>query len=582
MMRRFRGSVVSEGLAKGEVFIITSGEIRVQERRVDETKRGAEVERFEKAVLLARKDIAEIAAKAESQLNKDVSGVVSSLLVFLEDQVGLLDPIRRLIREDGLDAPSAVTRRFQELVQEFKALPEPLPSRVGDLLDLERRLVARVMGRRWTTRVDRLPRKVIIVAEDLTPTQTAALDRSRVLGIVTDRGGPASHTAILARQLGIPAVVGVGGIFRHARQGEQLLVDALGGEVILNPDSNSLHTWRVKQRRLNEQKRKLEGRTLEPVTLDGVTIQLMANIDRGESARKLVELGVDGVGLFRTEFLYLGRDDAPDEEDQVAHYRGLLESMAPHPVCFRTFDFGADKFEHRLGLVQEPNPFLGLRSIRLSFEHEELFRAQLRAILRASVVGEARIMFPLVSDLADFRRARRIMHEIEEDLRSTGIPFREDIPVGAMVEVPAAALTARNLCREADFLSIGTNDLTQYTLAVDRTNAQVAPLFKPHHPGVLRLMQMSIEAARERGRPVSACGEMAGAERYVPVLLGLGLRTLSMSAPRVFEVVNRIRALRVEDCRELALSMLTSDDAQEADAHLDAFLKRLPRRPPRR
>jgi phosphotransferase system enzyme I (PtsI) len=573
MTMRFRGSTVSEGFARGEAYIITSGEIRVPQARVEgETRIREEVQRLERAVGQVKRDLAELEVATRSKL-KEASAVVSSLVTMLEDEVGLIEPIRALIRS-GQEAASAVFDHFAQLIAQWRQLPPPLPSRVPDLHDLERRLVSRLMGRRWSTDLGRLPRRVIIVAEDLTPTQTASLDKDKVLAFVTDRGGPASHTAILARHLGIPAVVGLGNLSEHARQGDPILVDALAGEVILEPESADIRRYSLRQRSLQQRVRKLRLDEVPARTRDRAQIQILGNIDAGEGARDLLDIGVRGVGLFRTEYLYLGREDAPDEQVQVEHYRQLLEAMSPDPVAIRTFDFGADKFDHRVGILPEANPFLGMRSIRLSFARLELFRAQLRAICRASVVGNARIMFPMITDLDEFRRAKQVLHEVMEELRDAGIPFDESMLVGAMVEVPAAALTAPNLLREADFLSIGTNDLVQYTLAVDRTNAQVAHLFQPSHPSVLRLMKMTIDAAHRARKPVSACGEMAGSKRHIPVLLGLGLTALSMSATRVADAVESIRNVRLQECEDLAVAMMTSDHAAEAEAHLDTFFQR--------
>ena len=558
MTRRFKGSVVSEGFASGPVQLVTSGEIRVREGHVDPTEVEREQQRFAKALGVARRDLLALESSARSQLG-ELTQVVHSLLAFLDDDVAVIAPIRRLIAEELWDAPSAVTRCFRALVAQFKALPEPLPSRVPDLVDVERRILAGLSGGVFPANLGRLQRKVIIVAEDLTPTQTATLDREKVLAFVTDRGGPGSHTAILARHLGIPAVVGVGGLSRVANQGDQILVDAMMGEVVLDPDPETTRLFRSRSSRRVSKAKTFRLDSLPAVTRDQQRITLCANIDTGMQARELREMGVPGVGLFRTEYLYLGKADAPDEEYQVSHYRTLFETMAPHPVTVRTFDFGADKFDHRLGIPPEPNPFLGLRSLRLCFERPGFFRSQLRALLRAAVAGNVRIMFPMVADLQDFRRARTLLEEVRADLVREGVPHAAHVPVGAMVELPSAALTAPNLLREADFVSIGTNDLTQYTLAVDRTNSHVAHLFQPHHPAVLRLIKMTIDAALRAKKPVSACGEMAGSPRYVPVLLGFGLTEFSMAATRSLEVTERIRALRVDECQELALAMVSSD-----------------------
>ena len=580
-MRRMRGSVVSDGLARGTAHIITPGEIHIREGRIAAEDAESEIQRLERALQATRRDIERLQQEARPALGEAIE-VIGTYLALLDDHVGLLNPIRVRIRNESLDAPTAVTRRFRELVSEFKSLPEPLPSRVPDLLDLERRILEHLLGRRSGTRLDSLPRKVIIVADDLSPTQTASLDREKVLAFVTDRGGPASHTAILARHLGIPAVVGLGDVTRATRQGDLVLVDGFTGAVTIDPDEETLHNFQMKIRRTQVRSRKftLAGHALR--TRDGEAITVRANIDTGEAAASLNEAGVPGVGLFRTEFLYLGRESAPDEEAQAEHYRQLIKAMAPHPVSIRTFDFGADQFADGLGVPRVPNPFLGVRSIRLAFAHEDLFRAQLRAILLAAPAGRAQIMFPMISDLEEFRRAKAILLSAAEEVRSAGHALDPDIKIGAMIELPAAVLTARDILREADFLSLGTNDLTQYTLAVDRTNAHVASLFRPHHPAVLRLVRMTVDAAAEAGKPLTACGEMAADAHYVPVLLGLGLRRLSLALPRLPVVADVIRRLDLQDCNDLAAGMLASSGPDEAWALLQQFQGSLPRRVPRR
>lgn len=580
-MQRFRGTSVSEGIARGEAFLFTSGEMRVREHRISEERTEQELERLQRALDATRRDIRQLESQARERLGEMIE-VIRTYQAFLDDEVGLLKPIRSLIRDEHWSAPSAVTRRFAELVEEFRSLPEPLPSRVPDLLDLERRIVGHLLGHRGGAHLDRLPRRAIIVADDLTPTQTASLDRSRVLAIATDRGGPASHTAILARHLGIPAVVGLGNITHSVAHGDQAIVDGFSGDLIIDPDERTVRKYATRQRRMQARARWLKRAEVSPRTRDGLEVEIMANLDTLEAAQEGRRMGLRGVGLFRTEYLYLGLEEAPDEGMQEEQYRMLLKDQAPNPVCIRTFDFGADKFSHAVGMPEEPNPFLGMRAIRLSFAYESVFRAQIRAILRASTAGNCRIMLPMVSDVAEYRKARAMILEEMDRLLADGVDFNHEVKIGAMVETPSAALTAGHLAREAHFLSIGTNDLTQYTLAVDRTNPFVAGMFQPGHPSVLRLIHETVRAAEEAGIPVTACGEMAGARRYVPVLLGLGLKTISMSPALVPGVVERISRLRLSSCREVAARMLEAGDSREAECLLDGFIQKLPRRTTRR
>lgn len=581
-MQRLNGIVVSEGLARGEVLVVGAVDPIVKERRISKADQKKEIARFEKALTATRRDINELKEQTRAVLG-DASEIIQTYLAYLGDDSYLLDPIRELILVDRLDAAAAVARRFDAVADELRPLPEPLPSRIPDLQDIKRRMIGNLHGRKVTSSLERLPKRVILVADDLAPTMTATLDREKVLAIVTDRGGPASHTAILARHLGIPALVGLGSLMKIVETGDQILVDGLNGAVVLHPDEATVAEFESRKRRLTRGPRQGHSLASGVRTSDGEEIELVGNIDSGEGAKELRDLGVRGVGLFRTEYLYLGREDAPDESLQTQHYARLLRDMAPYPVCIRTMDFGADKWDHRVGAGHEPNPFLGMRAIRLSFAHENVFRAQLRAILRAASSGKAKIMFPMITDAAEFRRARAVVDDEISKLALTGVNVKSDIPVGAMVEVPAAALTSDALLEVADFISLGSNDLTQYTLAVDRTNPLVASLYLPHHPAVLRLIKIAADAARRSRKPISVCGEMAGSRRHFPILLGLGIRTLSMAASRVHDVVDQIRKLSIASCTKLAVDLLASSDADEAGRILDEFhgdsARRVTRRP---
>jgi phosphotransferase system enzyme I (PtsI) len=373
--------------------------------------------------------------------------------------------------------------------------------------------------------------------------------------------------------MGIPAVTGLSEISTAVPQRARVVIDGLEGALVVEPDrettQNTQKYAKVIRSLTRERHRVAERMPYQVATADGQPIDVLCNIDTAEKAHDLADAGFAGVGLFRTEFLYLGRTTAPDEDAQSSLYADLLRAFGPRPVVIRTMDFGADKFDDRMN-VKEPNPFLGLRSIRLSFEREEIFRAQIRAILRASPFGSARILFPLITDAAEFRRARAIVDSVKADLAKRRVRFAPSVPVGAMVELPAAALEASRLLEVADFLSIGSNDLTQYTLAVDRTNGRVAHLFRPHHPSVCRLIDMTVKAGLQARKPVSLCGEMAGNPRYVPLLIGLGLRSLSMAPTRAPVAIDLMRGLTVPACEDLARAVLDSADADEAGAHLDA------------
>ncbi len=577
MSRRLRGTVVSEGLVRGEALVVATGEVYVPEGRVSENLVEREVQRFRKAVEATRFDITKEERAARERLG-EMSEIIGWYLTILSDETTLLTPIEELIRTERFTATYACFTRFAAVAKQFEDVGEPLASRVPDIIDVKRRLIAHLRGGKGggVAALDRLKRKVIIIADDLTPSQTATLDRDRVLAFATDRGGPAGHTAILARHLGIPAIVGLDHVTKMIRSGEQVIIDGtVRGEVIVNPDEEDLHGYSVLKQRLQARRRRIHLDQDRALTKDDVEIEILGNVDRHEEVLGLRQLGVRGVGLFRTEFLFLGKD-APDEEAQRAIYAKILRDMAPHTVCIRTMDFGADKWDHRVGGSREPNPFLGMRAIRLSFAHEPFFRAQIRAILRASLEGTCQIMFPMICDATEFRRARALVDSVRDELRKEGTPFDERVQIGAMVEVPSAALTAESLAAEADFLSIGTNDLTQYVLAVDRTNPLVAEMFVPYHPAVLRLMRMTVAACESQGKAVSACGEMAGMADCAPIMLGLGLTRLSMASGRVPEVVSQIRRLNRDACRGLVDRLQDADGAETAGHLMASFLQHLP------
>ncbi|NRA96871.1 MAG: phosphoenolpyruvate--protein phosphotransferase [Planctomycetes bacterium] len=571
MSRRVRGTIVSEGLARGEALVVATGEVFVPEERVSENLVEREVHRFRRSVDAARAEIAEEEKAARERLG-EMSEIIGWYLTILADETTLLQPIEDMMRRERYTARYATFRRFTEIAAQFEGAGEPMASRVPDIIDVKRRLISHLRGgRKPLGELERLKRKVVIIADDLTPSQTASLDREKVLAFATDRGGPAGHTAILARHLGIPAIVGLDNVTSMVRSGEPVIIEGLlRGEVIVEPDQNDVHEYQTLSRRLQARRRRVHLDQDRALTKDGVPITILGNIDRGEQVQGLRELGVQGVGLFRTEFLFLGKT-APDEEAQRQHYSRLLRDMAPHSVCIRTMDFGADKWDHRVGGGGEPNPFLGMRAIRLSFAHEALFRTQLRAILRASLEGSCQIMFPMISDVAEFRRAVEILQSVKDELRRENAPFDDRVEVGAMIEVPSAALTVENMLADVDFVSLGTNDLTQYTLAVDRTNPLVAEMFVPHHPAVLRLMHRTVAKCEAHGTPLSACGEMAGTAEYAPVMLGLGLTRLSMAAGRVPDVVTRIRKLSREACRDVLDRMLNADGAAAAHQILTDF-----------
>lgn len=568
-MRTFRGTSVSEGVAAGEALVLLHGLVQPPDSMIAPSQRTKEIARFKRALEVTRKDIEKIEHDTRDRLG-DLSRLLTVYKTFLDD-VTVIGPIEEAIRVKNFSASRALHGVVREFADRFIKMGEPFSNYAPELLDLERRVQARLLGNELVT-LGKLPRPVVIIADELAPMQALAIDREKVLAFATETGSPESHLAILARHLGIPAVTGLSDLTKSVGQSARVIVDGLDGTVIVDPDKETTQFYAKKIRSLTRERHMVAERMpYQVATADGVQLEVLCNIDITDAAHDLADAGFAGVGLFRTEFLYLGRATPPDETAQSTAYGELLGAFGSRPVVIRTMDFGADKFDDRVSAAKEPNPFLGLRSIRLSFEHEELFRTQIRAILRASVHGSARIMFPLITDAAEFRRARAIVDAVKADLVKKRVRFAPSIPIGAMVELPSAALESARLIEVADFLSIGSNDLTQYTLAVDRTNGRVAHLFKPHHPAVCRLIDITVRSAAAAKKPVSLCGEMGGNPRYVALLIGLGVRTFSMAAARVAPVLDIMRRVAVPECEALARSVLDCGGADESAALLEAF-----------
>lgn len=568
-MKVFRGISVSEGVASGAALVMLHGEIKIPDVTVPPSQREKEIARLERALAAVRRDIAKLEDETRGRIG-DLSRLLTVYQTFLDDAT-IVTPIVNAIRQKNLTAQSAVHNVVRGFAERFLKMGEPFSNYAPELLDLERRVQARLLGNELVT-LNRLPRPVVIIADELAPMQALAIDREKVLAFATESGSTESHTAILARHLGIPAVTGLRGLAKSVAQNTRVIVDGLEGSVVVEPDRDTLQRYAKVIRGITRERNKVAERMpYQVATRDGVQLDVLCNIDMTEGADDLADAGFAGVGLFRTEFLYIGRKEPPDENTQSATYAELLKAFGSRPVVIRTMDFGADKFDDRVSVLREANPVLGLRSIRLSFEREDLFRAQVRAILRASVHGSVRVMFPMITDQAEFRKAREIVESVKAELTRKRVKFAPSIPIGAMIELPAAALEAEHLLQEADFLSIGSNDLTQYTLGVDRTNGRVAHLYRPHHPAVCRLISLTVEAGLRAKKPVSLCGEMAGNPRYVPLLIGIGVRTFSMAPARVGPVIDLMRRVVVPECEALAKASLASGDADETAKLLEAF-----------
>ncbi len=568
-MQKIKGQKVSPGIAIGKVMILTSEEVKVREERVPEKKVESELRRFRRALDATEKDILDLLdEKADGPV--DVRRIISTSLEFLKDDT-LVSAIESSIEKERYSAPYAVSSTIAKLAEQLHKIDNPtFSSKVADLIDIEHRLLNNLLGGRLE-QVQNLDRQLILVADDLTPTQAINLDRDKVLAFAIERGSWASHTAILARALGIPAVVGAARVAHLATLGSQVIVDGDEGVVILDPDEDNIRDYRQRRRRSRRRTSiDAQQKELPSVTRDGQEIRLYCNIEVKEDVPRVREYGGRGVGLFRTEFLFLGRSEPLSEDEQYEVYKEALVGMQGNMVTIRSMDVGADKFDRSLGTHREPNPFMGERAIRISFAREEFFRVQLRALLRAGVHGKLRLMFPMIMDLGEFRRATEILEKSKQELRDRGAVFDEDLKVGSMIELPSAALSIESLAEEADFFSIGTNDLTQYTLGVDRLNQRVAHLYAPCHPAILRLLRHIVLVADKRGKYLSICGEMAGDPTYVPLLIGLGLRNLSLAPPMLPAVKKAVRAADSRACTRLAEKAMAAADAAEVRRLLDA------------
>lgn len=565
-----QGIAASPGVVFGRAFLYGEEELRIVETEIEESGIEEELNRFQEAVEKARREYNEIQKKIAMEIGKEMTRLFDAHLMLLEDAAE--ETIQR-IREERKNAEFT----FYQILEKVKSAILStgngyLGERTVDIQDVEKRVLRNLMGTKSQT-LGRLDCPVVIVARDLTPSDTASLDRRKVLGFATDLGGRTSHAAIVARSLGVPAVVGLGDISRRVRHGDLLILDGIRGVVYINPDQETLKLYqREKERFIQYERELLTFKDLPATTLDGRTVEVVANIELAEEIDSAIYYGAQGIGLYRTEYLYLARSSLPSEEEQYQAYRYIAEKMAPYPVIIRTFDLGGDKLLTGQDTVHELNPFLGWRAIRVSLKLLEVFKTQLRAILRASVMGNLRIMFPMISGLEELRRAKAILEETKQDLREERIAFDENCELGVMIEIPSAALVADQLAKEVDFFSIGTNDLIQYTIAVDRGNERIAYLFNPLHPAVLRLIKMIIEAGHNNGIWVGMCGEMSGEPLDIWLLLGLGLDEFSMSPIVLPEVKKIIRSITYKEAKTVAQRALELNTAEEVEAFIKCMM----------
>lgn len=565
------GVGVSPGLVIGPVYKASPGEAEFSDRVLNSGEVGDEIARFKSAVNVTRRQISVIQKNVKRAIGHQDASIFDVHKLILDD-AAFFDETIRLIEVEHLCAESAVRAVTSRYVEVLSAVEdEYLRERVADFKDVARRVLRNLTGEK-THALDGLKEKSIVVSPDLAPSETASLRRSLVLGFATDMGSTTSHSAIMARAMGIPAVVGLGDVTHRLSPGDWILMDGTEGVVILRPSEATLR----KYNRLSQQRRLIETRLtrlsdLPAETLDHHRITLAANIEFLEEALEIRKFGGKGVGLLRSEYLYIAHDELPTEEGQLAAYKGVASVLAPEAVVIRTVDLGGDKFASSVRMPPEMNPFLGFRAIRFCLAQPDIFKTQLRAILRASSFGKIRIMYPMISNVGEVIRANAILEECKAELRHENISYDPAIEVGVMIEIPSAALTADIIAKHVSFFSIGTNDLAQYTLAVDRVNDRVAHLYEPTHPGVLRLIKNTIDAGHARGIWVGVCGQMGGDPLMTLLLLGLGIDELSMSSSSIPAVKDLIRSVTFPQAVELAQTALSCETASEVLKHCRAL-----------
>jgi len=579
------GIAVSPGIAIGPALVLDTEGVMIPHRTVPPEQAAAEIARFHCALAETAADARDARARMTAKLGPTLGNIFGSHESMLEDRTVRIQ-VENRIRAEKFSAEYAVSRVIREIVKYLEdaggrggdAGAAEARRRATELIDIERQLLAALLGHP-TNPLDNITEPVVLLANDLMPSDTADFSPRTVRAFATESGGNTSHTAILAGALEIPAVVGIGRFRTDVSGGDTVIVDGCDGVLIIDPDEETLHRYEAKRAALLARPDRYESLRNKPSVTDDdppIPIRLLGNIELASEAAHCLERGAEGVGLYRTEFLYLNKATHPTEEEHYAAYTSVLEKLGSHrPVVIRTLDLGADKFSSVSGAVaNEKNPFLGLRSVRLCLHNIDLFKTQLRALLRAAVYGDLRVMFPMISTIDELRQCKTLLNEVKEDLEDAKIPFKRDVPIGTMIEVPSAALLSDVLAREVDFFSIGTNDLVQYTLAADRNNEHVANLYHPADPAVLRLIQQVVQAAqREQSRrsfDVNVCGEMSGEPLYIPLLVGLGLRQLSATPRKIPEIKRVIRHLRVSEAEQIAKHALTLESARQVMSWLRA------------
>jgi phosphotransferase system enzyme I (PtsI) len=566
-----KGIAASPGIVIGRAFLLEEEEFYISKRTIDDSDMKQEIIRFRKALTETIEEMDGIRQKVLKQLGKRHVRLFDVYVLILEDPI-LRNDVIKMVTEQRVNAEYALQMVIDKITKTFNIIDDGyLRDRSRDILDVGKRVLKRLLGRE-REELATLPSPVIVVAHNLTPADTIAMRKENVIGFVTDIGGRTSHTVIMAQSLEIPAVVGLKNVTKKVKPGDTIIIDGTEGIVIINPDSLTVENYERQKIKYSDAEKALKKLTdLPAVTADEHSVELHANIEVPEEIPSVHAHGATGIGLFRTEYIYLNRIDLPSEEEQYRQYASVAQKMMPYPVIIRTMDLGADRFVGEFGISPERNPFMGLRAIRLCFRYPHVFKTQLRAILRASVEGNLKIMYPMICSVEELRHANQLLEEVKNELRKEEIPFNENMEAGVMIETPSSALIADILAQEADFLSIGTNDLIQYTLAVDRVNENVAHLYKPLHLSILRLIKRVIDAGHQFGKCVGMCGEMAADPSFTKILLGMGLDELSMSPLSIPKIKNIIRSANLTRAQELANRILATSTQEEVNEIIEKF-----------
>lgn len=565
-----KGISASNGIAIGKAFILKIGDVEIIKETIKDEEE--ENQRFITALEKGKKQLSKIMKDAKEKLGEEKSKIFEAHLFMLDDPE-FTGQVSEKILKQKINAEYALKSTSEELVAIFEQIEDDyMRERVADIKDVTNRILRILTGNEGIS-ISEIEEESILIGYDLTPSDTAQIDKNKILGFATEIGGVTSHSAIIARSIGIPSVLGVGKEIEEIKNGELIILDGNKGLIITNPDDEKINLYK---KQIEEEKKlqKILGKykNIEVITLDGRKVEVASNIGSIEDSENALKNGAEGIGLFRTEFLYMASSELPEEEFQYNAYKEVLEKMGEKPVIIRTLDIGGDKKLSYLTIDEEMNPFLGYRAIRLCLHRKDIFKTQLRALLRASYYGNLKIMFPMIANLQELREAKSILEECKEELRKESIAFNENIKVGIMVEIPSAAIMSDVLAKEVDFFSIGTNDLIQYTIAVDRMNEKVSYLYDFFNPAVLRLINNVIVNGHKEGKFVGMCGEMAGKKELIPLLLGMGLDEFSMSASSVLKAKKLITELNYEDCKKIVSKVMEMGTAEEVKAFLEKNL----------